>query len=709
MKAFHPTNGFWRRWMPALAGILALGWVERTDAAGLLLADGGLGGAMEIVEHDVQVTINNGVAVTRVNQIFRNLEDRQVEALYTFPVPKGASVANFSMWINGKEMTGEVVEKERARQIYNSYKQQRRDPGLLEQVDYRTFEMRVFPIAAKADQRVSITYYQELDVDHDCCTYVYPLATATRKDADSRTTGKFAISCEIRSAVPIAALESPSHRDAFAVAKHTADYAQASLETRGGALNRDVVLLTRLQRPKTGIDLVTSKRGSEDGYFLLTLTAGEDLKKIDTGMDYVFLLDVSGSMGDDGKLATLKDSVGAFVEGLGNDDRFEIVTFSVQPNPLFRGMKPASAECRKAASAFLDSQAARGGTILKPAMTLAYQYGSPDRPLNVVVLSDGMTEQGERAELLRLIQQRPRHARVFCIGVGNDVNRPLLEQLADDSGGLAAFVSRGDDFVRQAAAFRRKLTRPAASSLQIKIGGVETYNIEPATLPDLYPGSPVRVYGRYKGGGEADVRVQADVRGVAFRQHATVSLPPQAPDNPEIERMWAWKRIDGLLKNADRNNARDAVQAEVVSLGESYSIVTEYTSFLVLENNAEYQRWKIDRKNDRRTTDERDAQSRRRRELDTLRNQAIADLGPDAVRRPAQPATQPPPSALSPAQIGLPSPPSSASVPPLRTSNGFDLGIGGGSGPVGPLFVAAAAWLARMRRKGKKEESVGSK
>src|SRR5215510_7806497 len=163
-----------------------------TRAAGLLIADGGLGGVLEIKEHSAQVTLNNGIAVTKVTQTFHNTEKRQVEALYTFPVPRGASVANFSMWINGKEMVGEVLEKQRAREIYNSYKQQRRDPGLLEQVDYRTFEMRIFPIAPDADQKVEITYYQELDFDHDWATYVYPLATATRKDVDTRATGKFA-------------------------------------------------------------------------------------------------------------------------------------------------------------------------------------------------------------------------------------------------------------------------------------------------------------------------------------------------------------------------------------------------------------------------------------------------------------------------------------------------------------------------------------
>ena len=188
----HPIEKQVRRFAVALVVlVLAVAGSSTALAAGLLIAEGGFGGQLEIDEHIVDVTINNGVAVTTVTQVFRNLEDRQVEALYTFPVPKGASVANFSMWIDGKEMVGEVVEKERAREIYNSYKQVRRDPGLLEQVDYKTFEMRIFPIGPRAEQRVQISYYQELDFDSDWATYVYPLATTTREAMDSRTRGRF--------------------------------------------------------------------------------------------------------------------------------------------------------------------------------------------------------------------------------------------------------------------------------------------------------------------------------------------------------------------------------------------------------------------------------------------------------------------------------------------------------------------------------------
>ncbi len=689
--------------LAALTASTAILSPPSANAAGLLIADGGLGGVLEIQEHDVKVNINNGVAVTHVTQVFRNTEQRQVEALYSFPVPKGASVANFSMWINGKEMVGEVLEKKRAREIYDSYKQKRRDPGLLEQTDYRTFEMRIFPIAAGAEQKVQITYYQELDVDHDWATYVYPLATNTRGKVDSRTTGRFAINFDVQSAIPIAELESPSHPGAFVIAKHAEGYRQASLETKGGSLAQDVVLACRLERPKTGIDVLTSARAGEDGFFSVTLTAGEDAPGKDAGADYVFVLDVSGSMRDDGKLLLSKDCIGAFLSELSPEDRFEVMTFNIQPSLAFNTKRGADAQAKQDALAFLAKAQANGGTVLNPALTTAYKYADPDRPLNVVILSDGLTEQSERRALLELIGARPRNARVFCIGVGNDVNRPLLEQVAADSGGLASFLSPGDNFARQAKAFRRKLMNPVGTDLQLNISGngIEVLDLEPRQMPNLFHGSPVRVYGRYRGNGSAKVSLRGNLNGVEWKQSADIELPKQDTTNPEIERMWASHRIDSLLKASERTGTREQVVPDVVRLGEEFSIVTEYTSFLVLENDAELQRWKIERRNGTRLERDRQSQAARETTLTALRQKAVSDLGPqlasaDPKPQPQQaPVLNPQPTSAQPAPA-LANP----ATPSQSQSRNFNLGGGGGgSGSVGPLFVALAAWLARMKRK----------
>jgi Ca-activated chloride channel family protein len=693
----RPRRGAWPLAFAVILTLaLALAGGRTAHAAGLLIADGGFGGQLEIEEQAVEVTINNGIAVTTVTQVFRNLENRQVEALYTFPVPKGASVANFSMWIGGKEMIGEVVEKERARQIYDSYKRARRDPGLLEQTNYKTFEMRIFPIAPRAEQREQIAYYQELDFDNDWATYVYPLATATREAIDSRTQGRFALNLSVASEVPIVTLESPSHGDGFAVAKHTKHHVQASLEATGGDLNRDVVLAYRLARPRTGIDVVASMKPGEDGYFLMTLTAGDELgERTGGGMDYVFVLDISGSMNDDGKLSLSRNSLDAFIRALGDEDRFEVVTFNVAANNLFRELRPADDFAQERAQAFLGQQEARGGTFLEPAIRAAYLYKDPDRPLNVVILSDGMTEQRERKTLLQLIGERPSNTRVFAIGVGNEVNRPLLEQLAGDAGGLAAFISRDDDFERQARAFRRKLLRPAATNLEVDVEGGELYDVEPRKLPNLYHGAPVRLYGRYRVPGPVALTIRGDLGGRTFQRTLHIELPGDEADNPEIERMWAWHRVQRLLKDADREGSRQDVVDEIVRLGEGYSIATEYTSFLVLENDAEYRRWKIERRNALRIERDRNQQERVREKLADLRRQA-SDLGPITRAKESDRSAAPQKNATPSQTISSP-----------QRSRGWDLDLGGGAfdpftiGIVAALGGLSATALRRRSRGGR--------
>lgn len=678
------------------------------ESAGLLIADGGFGGKLEIVEHDVKVTINNNIAVTQVTQIFENLEQRQVEALYTFPVPKGASVSNFSMWIGGKEMIGEVLEKKRARKIYNSYKQKRRDPGLLEQTDYKTFEMRIFPIAAGAKQKVQVTYYQELDVDHDWATYVYPLATTSKGKQDSRVKGKFSVAVDVKSVIPIVKMTSPSHNQDFLIINHSEEFYEASLENRDGDLARDIVLSFQSQRPISGMDLIASNLPDEDGFFQITLTAGEELKKNDQGGDYVFILDISGSMANDDKLSASRSSIDSFITTLSDKDRFEIITFNRESRPLFNNLTTASNETRKEALSFLSSIEAKGGTFMQPALTAAYKYNDLDRTLNVVILSDGMTEQSERNVLMDLIRSRPSNVRVFCIGVGNEINRPLLNQMAEDAGGLASFISQGDNFKRQAQAFRRKLTHPVASNLQLDVKDVEIYNMEPQQLPNLFHGTPIHIYGRYKNGGNAQITLSAEVKGRIIKTTSQLNFPKEDNSNPEIERMWAWHKMRTIQDNMQSKPDQNKID-EIVRLGEAFSITSEYTSFIVLENDSEYKRWNIERRNALRIKRDRRSQQKVRDELDKLRMNSTTNIGPNEKSGgSAADVLQP----LPLAQNTLPSTQQNASpvVEKKRQSGrSFDMPSfrgGGAFDPVSAMLAIsmAGAGIASYRRKRNSEE-----
>jgi Ca-activated chloride channel family protein len=685
-------------------------------AAGLLIADGGLGGVLEIKEQDVQVVINNWIAVTQIRQVFLNTESRIVEALYTFPVPNGASVSNFSMVINGQEMTGEVVEKKRARQIYESYKAVRRDPGLLEQVDYKTFELRIFPIPAGAEQEIEVTYCQQLDFDHDNATYVYPLATVTRSNINQTTTGKFAFTLDVKSEIPITKLFSPSHGEEFVVVEHTPNYRRASLEVEKGDLSRDLVIAYDTERPRTGIDLITSKAPGEDGYFFLTMTAGKELEEYGAGMDYVFLVDISGSMANDGKLNQSRSTVETFVTALGAEDRFEIITFNNVPTTLFGNLTKVDEASQKSAREALLAQRARGGTVLRPAVTTAYKYKDADRPLNVVLLSDGMTETGEQAQLLSLISSAPSGTRVFCIGVGNEVNRPLLKQMAEGAGGLAAFVSQQDDFARQAQAFRRKLMRPVAQNVTIAVEAVETFDVTPEALPDLFYGAPLRIFGRYRGAGQANVTVKADVMGQPVTQTVQVTLPEKNDDNPEIERMWAYEQVQQLMGEMRKNGESQTTVEKIVSLCEGYSIAGEYASFIVLENDAEYQRWAIDRRNATRVKRDDAARVRLQEQLQALRDASVSQLGPkepQAAQKSAEPTELAANDTSSAPSFSAPQPAPSTPTdlnwsPRNRRNNGpsFQGGGGGGGGAIDPVtgllaagLAAATAWAGKRRKR----------
>jgi Ca-activated chloride channel family protein len=243
--------------------------------------------------------------------------------------------------------------------------------------------------------------------------------------------------------------------------------------------------------------------------------------------------------------------------------------------------------------------------------------------------------------------------------------------------------------------------RPVATDLNISIEGIRTYDLEPKVLPNLYHGSPIRIYGRYAGSGDARIAVNGQIQGLDFDQTATMLFPKTDPDNPEIERMWAWKRIDQLLKTADRTGSRQQVVDEIIDLGETYSIVTEYTSFLVLENDAEYKRWKIERRNDRRMVRDRKALADRHAELEGIRNKAVADIGPQPLlAKRSQPQSQPvnvrqPLNSNTPTTQQQPQ----AQPKPRQPSQSRDFSLDFGTGPVGPLFVAFALWLNRRKRR----------
>src|SRR5437879_2226725 len=145
-----------RRTVPVMALLLA--WTGLAQAHGLLIPEEKTLPPLAMLNHKVSIKVEDQVATTRVEQTFRNHTSRQLEATYVFPVPKGASVNKFTMWVDGKEVKGEMVEAPKAREIYNSIVRRTQDPGLLEYIGSNLLRMRVFPIPPNGDQKVALSY-----------------------------------------------------------------------------------------------------------------------------------------------------------------------------------------------------------------------------------------------------------------------------------------------------------------------------------------------------------------------------------------------------------------------------------------------------------------------------------------------------------------------------------------------------------------------
>src|SRR5438874_7139214 len=138
-----------RRTLTAFA--LMLCWAGLAQAHGLLIPEEKTLPPLAMLNHKVSIKIDDQVATTRVEQTFRNHTQRQLEATYIFPVPKGASVNKFTMYVDGKEVKGEMVEANKAREIYTDIVRRTQDPGLLEYMGNNLLRMRVFPVPRKGD------------------------------------------------------------------------------------------------------------------------------------------------------------------------------------------------------------------------------------------------------------------------------------------------------------------------------------------------------------------------------------------------------------------------------------------------------------------------------------------------------------------------------------------------------------------------------
>jgi Ca-activated chloride channel family protein len=529
--------------------------------------------------HRVEVTIQDQVARTEIDQVFLNDSPYDLEGTYIFPLPEEAAISDFAMFVDGERLSGKMLDKDEARRIYESIVNRRRDPALLEYIGRNAFQASVYPIPAHGEKRIQLAYSQVLPADRGLVHYVYPLDT---ERFSSRPLEEVVITVDLQSQAPIKAIYSPSHDVAIERTGETS--ARVSFEANDVRPDKDFELYYSVSENDIGLNLMSYKERGEDGFFLMLVAPNwESDGSTIVAKDVILVLDTSGSM-EGKKLEQAKQALQFVLDHLQEEDRFNIVAFNTAVRTYASRLRPASE--RAEASEFVRRLSAEGGTDIQRALLEALGMAADERPLFVVFLTDGLPTVGV-TDANRIIadvgQAATENVRLFSFGVGYDVNTFLLDSVSQEHRGVSAYVEPGQNIEEEVSAFYTKISTPLLADLRLAIDGVVAEDVYPYPLPDLFAGSQLLLVGRYREGGQAQVTLEGTVNDQE-RSFAYPSMAFQTQGGEDfVPRLWATRKIGNLMKEIRLHGENRELVDSIVALSVRYGIMTPYTSFLVDE------------------------------------------------------------------------------------------------------------------------------
>lgn len=537
--------------------------------------------------HRVTVIIDQQVARTQVDQLFRNDHDRTVEGAYLFPLPEGALVTDFAMWVDGTRVEGKILSAEEARQVYDDIVRSLRDPALLEYAGRGAVQANIFPIEPGATRRVELEYTQVLPAENGLVHYRYPLNT---EKFSALPLEQVSVAVNVVSAEAVRAIYSPSHP--VAISRDGDFRFRAGYEAGAVTPDTDFDLYYSVSPDDIGLNTLTYQDPlTGEGYFLLLAAPRLEVSAAQVvAKDVIVVLDQSGSM-DGEKFAQAQAAVDYVLTHLNPDDRFGLVAFSTGLNVYANGLQPAAAA--DAARPWVQALRAEGGTNIHLALLEALADVEPDsvRPTILIFLTDGLATEGvvDSGQIIaQVAQAAPDNVRLFAFGVGDDVDTFLLDRLVEAHQGASSYVRPGVRLDEAVSGFYAKVSTPVLADLTLTVDGVTLNDLYPFPLPDLFAGTQLVLTGRYTGSGPATVRLSGTVNGQprSFSyagQHFAAPGEAATGATAFIPRLWATRRVGHLLNQIRLHGENPELIDAVVQLSIRFGIVTPYTSYLVRE------------------------------------------------------------------------------------------------------------------------------
>lgn len=562
--------------------VLSFGLLQTIALAdGMILPDHPERGWLTVTYHHVSVSIEDGIVITRVDQEFRNDTSFPIEGRYVFPLPHGAVVSDFSMWVDGERLEGKVLGADEARDIYEDYVRRVLDPALLEYIGRDTLAARIFPIPVDGTRRIELSYTEVLQAESGIYRYLYPLDT---ERFSAYPLEDVRIDVDLKTSSALQAVYSPTHK--ITVSKGTDKQASVSYAAENVLPRKDFILYYSVLPEEMGMTLLTYRAAGDDGFFLLIVSPSVKEEETTIAKDLVFVLDTSGSMSGE-KIVQAKAALNFVLQNLNPEDRFAVVAFSDYPRAQSDKLLPVNDKTHQQASDWVTKLYADGGTNIDEALVTALSlFEANDHPHYVIFLTDGKPTVGKTDPLSIITDASDANtvdARIFSFGVGYDVNTLLLDRLSLENHGTTVYVTTKESLEGSISAFYRKIASPVLISPRITIDGIEMYDTYPNLLPDIFRGSQLLLAGRYQVGGEATITMNGDVGGETVSFIATRAFPDLALNADFLPRVWAGRKIAYLLDQIRLYGENEELVDEVIALSKRYGIITPYTSFLVEE------------------------------------------------------------------------------------------------------------------------------
>jgi len=588
------------------------GSLQVTDAEGRWV------GQCPLKHTEVHGEISGFLARVRVVQLFTNPYQDKIEAVYTFPLPQNAAVDDMTLTVGDRTVRGRIKTREEARAVYEAARAAGHVAGLLDQERPNIFTQSVANIMPGQQVRIAISYVETLPYEDGAYGFVFPMVVGPRYipgnatgkqgggwspdtdrvpdasritppvslDPNTMTTRRaghdISIDVAIDAGVPISGIQSVLHDvETVRPDKHSA---VVRLRNKADIPNRDFILKYNVAGNRVE-DAVLTHRDSRGGFFAVVLQPPE---RVDTGSvspkELVFVIDTSGSMSGF-PIEKAKETIRFALANLNPRDTFNLITFSGDTRILFPQPVPATPENVAAAQGFLASQHGSGGTEMMKAIAAALDSSDQQDHVRIVCfMTDGYV--GNDMEIIAEVQKHP-NARVFSFGIGNSVNRFLLDKMAEYGRGEVEYVTLTDDGSAAARRFYERVRNPLITDIKIDWGRLAVTDIYPSRVNDLFSARPIVIYGRYERAGGGIIRLSGRQANGYFVRELAVNLPDDELGHDVLATLWARSRVADLMGQdylgMQRGVPRADVRDQITRLGLDFRLMTQYTSFVAVE------------------------------------------------------------------------------------------------------------------------------